>query len=58
MDDKAYEALQQTVARLTAETEAALQELLAEIRRRDQLAEIEARQPGTVHPIRPGPGNS
>jgi hypothetical protein len=55
VDDLAFGALKLEVHRLggellakAAEVEAATEELLAEIRRRD------AGQPATVHPIRPG----
>ena len=50
MDDEAFEALQQRVARLTHQAMTATEELLAEIRRR------EAGGDATVHQIRPGDG--
>lgn len=59
MDDNEFEALKLRVARLVGQTAVSTEQLLAEVSRREQLAGIEDRQPGTVHPIRrPDSGNS
>jgi hypothetical protein len=58
MDNDEFEALKLRVARLVGQTAESTEQLLAEVSRREQLAGIEDRRPGTVHAIRPGPGNS
>lgn len=52
MNDQEFGNAQLRLARLASENLDAVSELLAEVRRRELLAELEAREPGTVHPIR------